>query len=204
MFGTAEIRVNSFASLPQWRRVLAGVAAEREVYRRCAEVAADCPSQAVGAWQALLKGLAGAQPAQQLREVNRFINQWPYKPDQENWGRRDYWATPLEFLRRSGDCEDYAIAKYVSLRALGYPRERLRLVVLQDVLRNLPHAVLAVEVEGETLILDVVSNAVLPDSRLAHYVPYYSLDETSRFAHVTPDLAVAVAARPQGAASTAP
>jgi predicted transglutaminase-like cysteine proteinase len=53
-------------------------------------------------------------------ETNRFLNDWRYKPDDQNYGQRDYWATPLEFLRRSGDCEDYAIAKYVTLRELGF------------------------------------------------------------------------------------
>ena len=80
---------------------------------------------------------------EQIRAVNLFLNDWQYKSDIQNYGRRDYWATPLEFLRRSGDCEDYAIAKYVSLRQIGFAPEQLRLVV-RDVVRELAHAVLAV------------------------------------------------------------
>ena len=53
------------------------------------------------AWLALLRGLREAPALEQIREVNRFVNQWPYRADGDNYGRSDYWATPLEFFRRS-------------------------------------------------------------------------------------------------------
>lgn len=202
LFGTLEFRSDSHAALPQWRRVLAGIERERATYAACADAEPSCGSRAALAWQALLRGLEGAPEMQQLREVNHFLNQWRYKSDSENWGRSDYWATPLEFLRRSGDCEDYVIAKYVSLRTLGFSADRLRMVVLRDTLRNLAHAVLAVQVDDGIYILDNLSNAVLPQARLAHYVPYYSVNEESRWAHVAPGSVVVSAAAPQGAAAT--
>jgi predicted transglutaminase-like cysteine proteinase len=201
LFGTLEFRSNSHAALPQWRRVLAGIERERLGYAACAVGEADCGSRAAMGWQALLKSLEGAPDMQQIREVNSFLNQWRYRPDNDNWGRSDYWATPLEFLRRSGDCEDYAIAKYVSLRSLGFAADRLRMVVLRDTLRNLAHAVLAVYVGNEVYILDNLSNAVLPQSRLGHYVPYYSVNETSRWAHVAPGSVVVSAVAPRGGAA---
>lgn len=197
LFGTLEFRSDSHAALPQWRRVLAGIESERAIYAACAAGEADCTSRAALGWQALLRGLEGAPEMQQIREVNEFLNQWRYRPDSDNWGRSDYWATPLEFLRRSGDCEDYVIVKYVSLRLLGFPPERLRMVVLRDTLRNLAHAVLAVRVDDEIHILDNLSNAVLPQARLSHYVPYYSVNETSRWAHVARGSVVVSAVAPQ-------
>jgi Bacterial transglutaminase-like cysteine proteinase BTLCP len=116
--------------------------------------------------------------------ANRFSNDWRYKADDQNYGRRDYWATPLEFLRHSGDCEDYAIVKYVSLRQLGFTPEQLRLVVVRDVVRDLAHAVLAVYLDGEVYILDNLTKAVLQQERISQYVPYYSINETTRWAHV--------------------
>lgn len=184
LFGTREFRASSLAALPQWRGVLERVEQERERWRACALDPAACPGRAAAAWRALLKSLEGAPLAEQLRAVNRFANQQRYRPDQENWGRSDYWTTPLEFLARSGDCEDYAIFKYLSLRELGIPAERLRLVVLKDTIRDLAHAVLAVWDEDQIWILDNVTNAVLRHDRLGHYVPYYSVNESARWAHV--------------------
>jgi predicted transglutaminase-like cysteine proteinase len=128
----------------------------------------------------------GRPPIEQLRAVNRFLNDWRYKSDEQNYGHRDYWATPLEFLRHSGDCEDYAIIKYVSLRQLGFTPEQLRVVVVRDALRDIAHAVLAVYLDGEVYILDNLTKAVLPQERISHYVPYYSINETTRWAHVPP------------------
>ena len=53
------------------------------------------------AWLALLRGLEGAPAQEQILAVNRFVNQWPYRSDSDNYGRSDYWATPLEFFRRA-------------------------------------------------------------------------------------------------------
>ncbi|HSA82150.1 MAG TPA: transglutaminase-like cysteine peptidase [Geminicoccaceae bacterium] len=184
LFGTLEFRAESLAALPQWQRTLQRIERERDTYRACARSADACPSPGVGAWQAMLEGQAERAPLDQLQAVNRFLNNWRYKADAENYGQRDYWATPLEFLRQSGDCEDYAIAKYVSLRQLGFPAEHLRMVVLRDVLRDLAHAVLAVYLDDQIYILDNLTRAVLPQEQLTHYVPYYSVNETTRWAHV--------------------
>ena len=186
LFGTVEFRAASLAALPQWQRVLDRVAEERPVYRACDAAAEDCPSRGVMAWRTLKRSQRGGAPHDQLRAVNHFVNNWEYKADTHNYGRRDYWASPLEFLRRSGDCEDYAITKYVTLRGLGYEPERLRLVVVHDVLRDVAHAVLAVYLDDEVYILDNLTNAVLPQDRVTQYVPYYSINEEARWAHVAP------------------
>lgn len=184
LFGTIEFEARSHSALPQWRRVMAGVNSEIETYRLCAIDGEACPNRGVMAWQALLQGLKGEDQMKQIRSVNRFINQWRYRTDERNFGQSDYWATPVEFMTHSGDCEDYAIAKYVSLRQLGFSADQLRMVVVHDVLRDLAHAVLAVYVDGEVLILDNLSNAVLPHHRLSQYLPYYSVNEKARWTHM--------------------
>ncbi|MEZ5826210.1 MAG: transglutaminase-like cysteine peptidase [Geminicoccaceae bacterium] len=186
LFGTAELRAESHAALPKWRDVLDKIEAERGIYEACGKDAGKCPTKGVMAWQALLKGLKGEEPRVQVNKINRFVNQWRYRTDDDNFGKSDYWASPLEFIKRSGDCEDYAITKYVSLRSVGFPAERLRMVVVQDTLRDLAHAVLAVYLDDETVILDNLTNAVLPHDRIFQYVPYYSVNETTRWAHVPP------------------
>ena len=98
----------------------------------------------------------------------------------------DYWATPLEFLDRSGDCEDYAIIKYVSLKALGFPVEKMRIVVVQDVVRNIAHAVLAVYIDDDILIMDSLVEGILSQKFVTSYSPRYSVNEKTRWAHITP------------------
>jgi predicted transglutaminase-like cysteine proteinase len=72
------------------------------------------------------------------------------------------------------------------LRQLGFTAEQLRLVVVRDVVRDLAHAVLAVYLDDEVYVLDNLTNAVLPQDRISHYVPYFSINETTRWAHVPP------------------
>ena len=80
-------------------------------------------------WRDVLLRAEPLDERQQIRLVNEFFNRTVlYQSDQELWNTHDYWATPLETLGRAGgDCEDYAIAKYASLRKLGIPDSRLRL-----------------------------------------------------------------------------
>jgi predicted transglutaminase-like cysteine proteinase len=186
LLGTTEFRAPSLAALPQWQQALHRIEAERNTYRKCADPGGDCPSRGAAAWQTMIRDQAGRGRLQQLDTVNRFLNNWRYKEDSANYGRRDYWATPLEFFSRSGDCEDYAIAKYVTLRELGFAVEELRLVVVQDVVRDLAHAVLAVYLDDRVYILDNLTRAVTPQEKMTQYVPYYSINETTRWAHVTP------------------
>jgi predicted transglutaminase-like cysteine proteinase len=185
LFGTTEFRAASLAALPEWQRALRQIEAERSAYRAC-DTDGVCPSRGAGAWRAMIREQAGRSKLEQLRTVNRFLNDWQYIEDSDNYGRRDYWASPLEFFRRSGDCEDYAIAKYVTLREIGFPAEQLRLVVVQDLQRDLAHAVLAVYEGDQVYILDNLTTAVVPQERLTQYVPYYSINETTRWAHVKP------------------
>lgn len=194
LFGTAEFRTGSLEALPQWRNVLARIAADEETIRACRQDRKRCAS-AAGRWVDLLRQLEPLRPRDQMIRVNSYFNKQRYRADDANFGRRDYWASPLEFLRRSGDCEDYAIAKYHALRSLGFRPDDLRLVVVQDTLRNIPHAVLAVYLDGEVHILDNLSAAVSLQGALPHYVPYYSVNESERWAHTPLDAIVVSAAR---------
>lgn len=87
----------------------------------------------VQAWRRLLdRDLFGISEQARLERVNRFFNRIPSVEDQTNWGQRDYWATPVELLASNGgDCEDYALAKYFTLKAAGVPTERLRITYVR-------------------------------------------------------------------------
>jgi predicted transglutaminase-like cysteine proteinase len=186
LFDTVEYRGESFAALPQWQRVLGEIEREASFYRDCDYASNPCEPRALLAWQAMLKSQRGDEPVAQLRAINRFVNRWQSRTDRNNYEKMDYWASPLAFLKNSGDCEDFAIMKYVSLRQLGFEAERLRVVVVRDVLRDLAHAVLAVHVDREVFILDNLFQAVLPQHMVTQYLPYYSVNENARFSHLPP------------------
>jgi len=184
LFGSFEFRSATLAALPQWMRVVQRMADDKQTYDACAAAVKDCPFPAAAGWLAKVQSLKGLDRMTQLIELNRYFNRWPYKEDRENYGASDYWASPLEFLRRSGDCEDYAIIKFASLRMLGYENDDLRIVVVMDTLRNLPHAVLSVRMDEKLYIMDSLYDAVLTDDRNNFYVPQYSVNETTRWAHI--------------------
>lgn len=184
LFGSLELKSSSLQALPQWRRVLASFAAERTAFERCLADPTTCTNPTLKNWRRMVHSAANLAPRQQLTAVNEFFNRWPYRHDAELYGRREYWATPREFMSRSGDCEDYAIAKYFALRALGFGQEALRIVVLRDRIRGIGHAVLAVYLADDTLILDSLSNLIVSHSRYQHYVPQVSMNETTRWAHI--------------------
>lgn len=119
-----------------------------------------------------------------LRYVNAFWNTWPYVEDIVNWKQEDYWEIPAEFLKKSGDCEDYSIIKYFTLKELGVAPESMRIVVVRDTIRNFAHAVLAVYVNDDAFILDNLSNSVLSHTKLRQYSPQYSVNEFGRWAHM--------------------
>lgn len=176
LFGTVEFR-RPLDSLPVWLDVI-----KRNKADPIFQPVRRLNSQAT--WHAFREAAKTKTGLELLRYVNSFWNTWPYKEDLANWGKPDYWAIPAQFLKKSGDCEDYAIAKYFTLRELGIPADDMRIVVLRDTLRNLAHAVLVVYMNGDAYVLDNLSNAVLSHNRFRHYSPQYSANESGRWAHV--------------------
>ncbi len=136
-------------------------------------------------WARFLDTLRQAGPERQIASVNEFINANAFISDRDNWGMKDYWSAPGEFFAKGGDCEDYVISKYLSLRRLGFRADDLRLVVLIDRKRRLAHAVLVVDLDGRALVLDNLEDRVRPWSELPHYRPLYSLNEQAVWLHVT-------------------
>ncbi len=182
LFGMVEFRA-PLKNVPKWERVYK---LEKTTPTFGDKVRERMPKDVADRWLALRARLDGEPLKEQIQGVNKFFNQWPYKTDMQVWKVEDYWATPAEFLRRSGDCEDYAIVKYYALRDLGVPASQLRIVALRDSIRGIGHAVLAVFMDDDAYILDNLSNLILPHSKLTHYVPVFSVNEEYRWAHVKP------------------
>jgi len=162
--------------------MLARAAAERKDARIvCTSLTdTDCiPAE----WQALIERLRGLDLRRKIAIANQAMNRHPYVPTAANWRRSMYWESPFEFLRYGGQCQDYAIAKYLLLRAAGVPAAQMRMVVLRDTAIGLDHAVLAVYVDGEPLMLDNLRRDIVPASSVSDYRPYYSINEKGWWTH---------------------
>ena len=115
-----------------------------------------------------------------LARVNNFFNQVPYLNDSRHWGVEDYWATPVEMLGSfGGDCEDYSVAKYLTLKEVGIPIERLRITYVRALRLNEAHMVLAYyrTPDAEPLILDNLHKDILPASQRTDLEPVYSFND---------------------------
>ncbi len=123
---------------------------------------------------------AARNDAQVARMVNGFFNQVPYVTDKRLWGMDDYWASPVEMLGVfGGDCEDYAIAKYLSLKDIGVPIEKLRIAYVRITAIGEAHMVLAYypTPEADPWILDNFNGTVLPASQRKDLEPVYSFND---------------------------
>ncbi|MDD4913268.1 MAG: transglutaminase-like cysteine peptidase [Sideroxydans sp.] len=141
--------------------------------------------QAVHSWRIALEN-TGKKENEQLKAVNTFFNQQIlFEDDKVIWGQSDYWATPLEILwKGSADCEDFAIAKYVSLKALGIAPEKLRLTYVKARIGGpssdffQAHMVLAyyANPNDEPMILDNLITDIRPASRRQDLIPIFSFN----------------------------
>ncbi|MCW5771169.1 MAG: transglutaminase-like cysteine peptidase [Rhodospirillaceae bacterium] len=202
LFGSQENSNPDIAPFPKWTGVLRRYAAERNL--EDAPCVGACPLQR---WNAFVAGLAGRDRLSQLEAVNAYANRVPYQTDQSRFGQIDYWATPREFFGRSGDCEDYAIAKYLSLRKLGWRAQDLRIAVIKDESRNELHAVLIAYLDGTAYVLDNLNSRVVEHAAIRHYRPIFSINEVAWHFHRdwNPNGAVMLAkARPARVPAAAP
>lgn len=191
VFGSVEIRVaddrleqRSDANLVvQWGRILTWMRDQDGNFRACNARAEYCGGDEQRRWRTMIVSARELPLTGQLHSVNGFFNQWPYLSDEAVYRTTDHWATPFEFMRRSGDCEDFSIAKFMALRQLGVANDKLRIVVLTDQIRRTIHAVLAVYVAGDILILDSLSDGIYSHRTYRQYIPHFSLNETGVWEH---------------------
>lgn len=136
----------------------------------------------VADWRKMLEEARGLDEAGRLEAVNSFFNRRVlFEDDIVVWKEKDYWASPLEFMGvGAGDCEDFSIAKYVSLLLLGVPNEKLRMIYVRARLGGgqIAHMVLGYYAEptDEPMILDNLIGSIRPASRRPDLVPVFSFN----------------------------
>ncbi len=134
-------------------------------------------------WDSLLNKSKNLSALKKLKNVNDFFNKIRYKRDKAHWKKKDYWASPFEFMGTgAGDCEDYAIAKYFSLRKLGISDNKLRITYVKLLRRRTKyeeaHMVLTYfHKENSTpIVLDNVNKKLKLASKRRDLKPIYSFN----------------------------
>jgi predicted transglutaminase-like cysteine proteinase len=136
----------------------------------------------------LINAVTSKSGRAQLDEANRAVNAAiRYVPDFNQYGEADRWSAPLEtFATGKGDCEDYAIAKYVALQESGFPSDDLRLVLVRDRAVRLDHAVLAAHLGDRWLILDNRRAELIEDTGASNFTPLFAIDHAGVHLLATP------------------
>ena len=177
IFGSTEKRSSSLKAFTKWTGMFT---------RFDAALSQSHGQKVMADFRAQLEGLKGLPLNKMAEQVNTMVNKVRYVGDSKNYGKNDYWATPVEFFTRGGDCEDFAIAKYTALRMLGVPESRLRIAIVQDLQKNVPHAILIVYTDGGPVILDNQMKTTPRADRVSHYKPIFSINREAWWLHTKP------------------
>lgn len=161
----------------KWRDVLARIDSEGATLAACRASPDACTPAARRLLQLVELGRQRAGRAR-LGEVNRAVNlSIRANSDLSQYGVDDFWSAPLATIEKgAGDCEDYAILKYLALREAGISPDDLRLLIVSYPRRRIIHAVLAVHSDGEWLLLDNLTMVMVNSLEATQYRPLIALD----------------------------
>jgi predicted transglutaminase-like cysteine proteinase len=181
-FGLFTFRAPHGALWRKWEGVEAEIAREKLVLDECRDNTGTCPSYAAQ-FLRLIKAVKSKSGRVQLEEANLGVNAAiHYVSDLAQFGESDRWSAPLaSFATTKGDCEDYAIAKYVALREAGFTEDDLRLVLGRDRTVRQDHAVLAARLDGRWLILDNTWSELREDSADLNFTPLFAINHAGVF-----------------------
>mgnify|MGYP006413773155 FL=1 len=175
LFGTHETLSSNFKPFKKWSGAMHRMSQEQSDLGKF--------KKRFKKWIVFLDGLKGKDQLTQIKAVNKFMNKSKYIQDNKNWGIKDYWASPGEFLTKFGDCEDYSIAKYMALKYLGHDPAKMRIVAVKDLNLKIGHAILAIYYKKRIVILDNQIKIVADSRKIRHYQPVYSINEKHWWRH---------------------
>ncbi len=185
LFGSVEKQSKSLKAFTKWTGMFS---------RFDAALNNSYGQKSMNGFRSQLQGLQDLPLHKMASKVNDLVNKVRYVTDSRNYGKTDYWATPVEFFEKGGDCEDFAITKYTALRALGVPENRLRIAIVQDLQKNIPHAILIVYTDNGPMVLDNQIKTMTNANRISHYKPIFSINRTAWWLHTKPKGNVTVVA----------
>lgn len=177
-FGLATSALSDGPLRAKWLAVERAIAAEADIIAACTSDPSHCPSQPALRFLDIVHAATAREGLARLGEVNRAIN-LAIRPvsDRALYGVEDHWSSPLATLAvGAGDCEDYAIAKLVALRAAGVPEKDLRLIIIRENATGDDHAVVAARSGGHWRVLDNRTFLMVEDGNFGKYRPLFAID----------------------------
>jgi predicted transglutaminase-like cysteine proteinase len=198
-FGLVAVPVAGGGVVDKWNGVVAEVGQESGTLARCRDGAKLCPPAAQKFLAVIAEGRAH-DGRTRVGVINRAIN-LAIRPtsDLTQWGVEDRWSAPLVTLGSGrGDCEDYAIAKYVALREAGVDENDVRLVIVRDLASGTDHAIVTARVEDKWIVLDNRRLALIEDVEMPRVRPLFVLDHAGVKQFAATEIADADSARPAG------
>lgn len=154
---------------------------DREILARAEAKYGSAARTLLLAWEDLIRQDKSTSDLAKLEKVNQFFNQMEFVSDSVHWGEKDYWATPIELLAsQGGDCEDFSIAKYFTLKEMGVNEEKLNLMYVKALQYNMHHMVMTYYSTpgAEPLVLDNLINSIKPGSQRTDLMPIFSFNGT--------------------------
>ncbi len=178
-FGVFAFRLSGGGLWEKWLGVQRKLDEERVQLVLCDGDRERCVSPAALRFLAIVDSAKTREGRARLGEINRAINLAIHPmSDLAQYGEIDVWSSPLvTFTTGNGDCEDYAIAKFVALRQAGISPEDLRIVIMHDTVRGEDHAVVAARLDGHWLTLDNRHMAMVEDAHVRNYRPLFVIDQ---------------------------
>lgn len=189
-FGLFASRVFAGPMREKWRNVERKLDDERVQIALCDGDRERCASPAALRFLTIIDSARSREGRARLGEVNRAVN-LAIRPmsDQAQYGEADVWTSPLvTFSHGAGDCEDYAIAKFVALHQAGISSDDLRIVIIRDTIRGEDHAVAAARLDGHWLALDNRRMAMVEDDNLRNYRPLFVIDHYGLMQYAEPPM----------------
>ena len=177
-FGLTAFRAPEGVLWTKWRTLMPALEAENSVMERCRAYTESCSLETarfVNMIDAAI--LLRGQPM--IQAINNGINgAIAYKSDLAQYGVPDQWGTPLATLKSGfGDCEDYAIAKYVAFLQAGFSSKDLRILLVRDNVSREDHAFLSVRNDGNWLVLDNRWSMINPTKDYSRFLPLFAIDQ---------------------------
>jgi predicted transglutaminase-like cysteine proteinase len=177
-FGLSTSALTDGPLRAKWLAAERAIAAEADMIAGCIGDPEHCTSRPALRFLEIVQAGATREGLARLGEINRAFN-LAIRPvsDRAQYGIEDYWSSPLATLAAgAGDCEDYAIAKMVALRAAGVAADDLRLVIIRETATGDDHAVVAARSDGRWRVLDNRTFLMIEDNGFGKYRPLFAID----------------------------
>ncbi len=180
-FGMTEFAAPDGVNKDKWRQIKADILKELPKLTKCQANLDECTSSN-RKFAEIVKNAESLEGLAKIALINSAINALiDFEPDRDQWGVADQWTPPFlnkkgAFETGHGDCEDYALAKYVALRQAGMRSEDVRMALVHDYAVRADHAVLVVRYDKRWLVLDNRWDKLVEDKELKQFKPLAIVD----------------------------